>query len=266
MLKPKDLQNVIYFDIETAPIVYEYNDLSEQLKTQFKGKKVDESLKKNAERNAEIEQKLKNGQKTTMVPINEETIISDTMIEIEKSFKEKSSFNPCYAKIVCISAGFINDDGELLIHSFCGDDEVKLLNDFCNYLREYENELDYSIKLAGHNIKDFDIPFILKRLLINQIFEIPRCLDLYGMKTWDLPILDSMTYWGESVKLDLLAAIFNIESPKMDMDGSMVKDVFYIDKDYERLARYCEADVKASARVFAKLVGNPTDFNIISNY
>jgi hypothetical protein len=166
-----------------------------------------------------------------------------------------------FGKIVCISVGYFTWKGEhrnFRVTSFYGD-EVKILKEFRRSLTEHfgkPNQL-----LCAHNGKEFDFPYIARRMIINGI-SLPGKLDLFGKKPWEIPHLDTMELWKfgdykHYTSLKLLAHILGIPSPKEDMDGSMVREVYYREKDLDRIISYCELDVITLAQVFLRLRNDP---------
>ncbi len=158
-----------------------------------------------------------------------------------------------FGKIVCISTGYFHHD-QFRIKSFYGHDEHQLLSDFAQTLDNHFN--DFSYKLCAHNGKEFDFPFIARRMLINGI-ALPRLLDLAGLKPWEVPHIDTMEYWKfgdykSYTSLELLAAVFDIPTPKDDIDGSMVGTVYYKENDLERIKIYCEKDVITIVQLYRK--------------
>lgn len=167
-----------------------------------------------------------------------------------------------FGRIVCISVGYINERGssrELRIKSFYGDDEKLLLQEFAQMLNKYFNTKDHL--LCGHNGKEFDFPYIARRMLINGIL-IPQILDISGKKPWEVAHLDTMQMWKfgdykNFTSLKLLAHVFGLPTPKDDIDGSQVAGVYWKDKDLERIVRYCEKDVITLVQVYLKLTQQP---------
>jgi DNA polymerase elongation subunit (family B) len=159
-------------------------------------------------------------------------------------------------KTVCISVGYFafkNGDRQFRTTSFFGE-EKKLLEDFSNLLTSHFSQPQHV--LCGHNAKEFDFPFIARRMIINGV-EIPDKLNLFGKKPWEIAHLDTMELWKfgdykhySSVRL--LTKVLNIPSPKDDIDGSEVADVFYKEKDIDRIITYCEKDVVAVAQIFLR--------------
>jgi predicted PolB exonuclease-like 3'-5' exonuclease len=163
-----------------------------------------------------------------------------------------------FAKIVCISIGYFIKQGAMLqirVKSFYGDDEKKLLQDFISTVNQMEAK-NNKWCFAGHNIKEFDIPFICRRLLINGL-TIPRYIDFQNMKPWDTNMVDTFQYWRfgdykNYTSLKLLAAALGVPSPKDDIDGSMVADVYWNEKNVERIAVYCQKDVVTTGNIILR--------------
>ncbi len=166
-----------------------------------------------------------------------------------------------FGKIICISVGFIagrEDQMSLRLKSFYGHDEKKLLDEFSVMLNSYC--LNRDIVLCAHNGKEFDYPYIARRMIINRM-EIPAILDNAGKKPWEIKLLDTMELWKfgdykNYTSLELLAGLMGVPTPKDDIDGSMVAQIYYVEKDLERIARYCEKDVIALTQVFLKFRNN----------
>ena len=162
-----------------------------------------------------------------------------------------------FGKIVCISVGFINVENgikTLRLKSFFNDDEAIILMGFFELLNKHYNSNDHL--LCAHNGKEFDFPYIARRALVNGI-SIPSILDLAGKKPWEVAHLDTLQLWKfgdykHYTSLNLLTTIFNIPTPKDDIDGSMVNDVYWKEKDLNRIANYCQKDVVALTQLFLK--------------
>jgi predicted PolB exonuclease-like 3'-5' exonuclease len=163
-----------------------------------------------------------------------------------------------FAKIVCISIGYFTKQGNVLqlrLKSFFGDDEKKLLQDFITTVNQMESK-NNKWSFAGHNIKEFDIPFICRRLLINGL-HVPAYLDFQNMKPWDTNMVDTFQYWRfgdykNYTSLKLLAAALGVPSPKDDIDGSMVADVYWKEKNLQRIATYCQKDVVTTGNIILR--------------
>ncbi len=185
--------------------------------------------------------------------------------ETAQYYTEKAAIYAEFGKIICISVGFIVRDphGKLNIRlkSFAGHDEKQLLTDFCEMLNQYYNKPDKHF-LCGHNIKEFDIPYICRRLVVHQI-EFPELLRLHGKKPWEIKyLLDTMELWKfgdikNYTSLKLLAAVLGFPSPKEDLDGSKVGRVYWEDQDVARIAHYCEKDVLATAQLLLRFKKMP---------
>jgi uncharacterized protein YprB with RNaseH-like and TPR domain len=184
----------------------------------------------------------------------------------EESYERAGIYSE-FGKIICISAGFIRDKNpfSFRIKSFYGDDEKALLTEFSELLSKFTKSYKEAI-LCAHNGKEFDFPYIARRMIINNMV-IPEILDNAGKKPWEVKLLDTMDLWKfgdykNYTSLELLAAILGIPSPKDQTDGSMVSRIFYEDRDIARIVRYCEKDVLTIARIlirFKNLPGIPDD-------
>lgn len=168
-----------------------------------------------------------------------------------------------FGKIVCISIGYFkreNDVLKLRLKSFADDDEKKLLNDFIDTLKQVEAN-NNKWCFCGHNIKEFDIPFICRRLIINSI-AIPPFLDFQNMKPWETNMVDTFQYWRfgdykQYTSLKLLAAALGIPSPKDDIDGSMVSEVYWKERNLPRIVTYCQKDVVTTANIILRFKNIP---------
>ena len=175
----------------------------------------------------------------------------------DKEIFQRSGIFAEFGKIICISVGIIFEkNGERFFRekSFFDDNEKKLLMDFNEMLKKTKK-----IKmLCGHNIKEFDVPYIARRNLINGL-KLPYLIDISGKKPWELKhILDTMEMWKfgdfkNYTSLDLLTEVFNIPTPKNDMDGSKVADVYWKENNLQRIVNYCQKDVFATTQLFLRL-------------
>lgn len=176
-----------------------------------------------------------------------------------------------FGRIICISVGHMNErhgSRELRIKSFYGHDEKALLEAFAEMLNKHFNAQHHA--LCAHNGKEFDFPYISRRMLVNNV-RIPRILDLSGKKPWEVCHYDTMQMWKfgdfkSYTSLKLLAHVFGLPTPKDDIDGSMVAGVYWKEQDMERIVRYCEKDVLTLCQVFLRLSQLPAleDFEIYS--
>ena len=178
-----------------------------------------------------------------------------------EEFYDRAGIWAEFGKIVCISVGYFKLDGEtktFRVMTFKGE-ESQLLEDFKALLENHFGLAKHM--LCAHNGKEFDFPYIARRMIINSI-SLPYHLDLFGKKPWEVNHLDTMDLWKfgdykNYTSLKLLAKVLGIASPKEDIDGSMVRDVYYKDKNLDRIARYCELDVITTAQVFLRLRNEP---------
>jgi len=175
---------------------------------------------------------------------------------------ERAGIYSEFGKIICISVGLIRERNpySLRLKSFFGENEKSLLSDFSAMLIKFCKSSREAI-LCAHNGKEFDYPFLARRMVINGLI-IPEILDNSGKKPWEVKLLDTMDLWkfGDSknyTSLELLTSVLGISTPKDDIDGSMVARVYYIEKDLERIVRYCEKDVLAIAQVILRYMNLP---------
>ena len=168
-----------------------------------------------------------------------------------------------FAKVVCISVGYFKKEKEqyqFRVKSIFGEDEKELLMQFVKTINQLE-AVHNRWSFTGHNIKEFDIPFLCRRLLINGL-AIPGYLDFQNMKPWETNMVDTFQYWRfgdykNYTSLKLLAAALNVPSPKDDIDGSMVGDVYWKEKDLQRIAVYCQKDIVTVANIILRFKNKP---------
>lgn len=175
---------------------------------------------------------------------------------------ERAGIYSEFGKIICISVGFIKEANPFIfrLKSFFGDDEKKLLTEFSDMLSRFSKSRKEAL-LCAHNGKEFDFPYIARRMIINGL-TIPELLDNAGKKPWEVRLLDTMDLWKfgdykNYTSLDLLATILGIPSPKEETDGSMVGRIYYEDHDLPRIVRYCEKDVLTIARILLRFKNLP---------
>lgn len=184
-------------------------------------------------------------------------------VTAEEFYPQRAGVMAEFSKVVCISVGYFKRDGKaihLRVKSFYGDDEKMLLQDFIAALQKMETS-NNKWSFTGHNIKEFDIPFICRRLLINNL-SIPPFLDFQNMKPWETNMIDTFQYWRfgdykHYTSLKLLAAALHVPSPKDDIDGSMVGDVYWKEKNLERIVTYCQKDVVTTANIVLRFKNMP---------
>jgi DNA polymerase elongation subunit (family B) len=220
----RDLKNLLFLDIETVSQTTDYVNLDERLKKQW-------------------------ARKTSF--IKKDSDKSDEML-----FHERAGIYAEFGKVIVIGMAYFHEEGEeiqLRTKALSGDDEKDLLKQFKSILVKMSPDL----RLCAHNGKEFDFPYLSRRMLINGI-PLPTALNISGKKPWDINHLDTMDMWKfgdwkNYTSLDLLATIFGIESSKTDMDGSMVNAVYHEEKNLEKIAAYCIQDVVVTAKLFTKL-------------
>jgi DNA polymerase elongation subunit (family B) len=174
---------------------------------------------------------------------------------------ERAGIYAEFGRIICISVGIIlqrNGKRFFRLKSFFNHDEKVVLTEFGKMLTAFA--ADNNKNICGHNIKEFDLPYICRRMLINGI-HIPAILDIAGKKPWEVKFVDTLELWKfgdfkNFTSLNLLTNIFNIPSPKDDIDGSQVAKVYYEERNLERIATYCEKDVLATAQLFLRFRGD----------
>lgn len=178
--------------------------------------------------------------------------------QVRDLYDDKAAIYAEFGKIICISIGYIHpSSGEFRIKSFAHHDEAILLQEFTALINRHYYDADEHF-ICGHNIKEFDIPYICRRLLIHNI-KPPAILNLAGKKPWETKhLVDTMDLWKfgdykNYTSLDLLAAVLDIETPKDDIDGSMVGEVYWEQDDLARITHYCEKDVLTVAQVLLRL-------------
>jgi uncharacterized protein YprB with RNaseH-like and TPR domain len=175
---------------------------------------------------------------------------------------ERAGIYSEFGKIICISVGLIREKNPFIfrLKSFFGKDEKTLLSDFSAMLSKFSRTNREAV-LCAHNGKEFDFPYIARRMIINGLV-IPEILDNAGKKPWEIKLLDTMDLWKfgdykNYTSLELLTSILGIPTPKDDIDGSMVAGVYYNEDNLERIVHYCEKDVLAIARVMLRFMNLP---------
>lgn len=184
-------------------------------------------------------------------------------ITAEEYYPKRAAILAEFAKVVCISTGYFkkeNNEWQLRIKSFYSENEKDVLENFTKMLEQLHAKNSKWI-FTGHNIKEFDIPFLSRRMLVNNI-AIPSYIDFQNMKPWDTPVLDTLHLWRfgdykHYTSLKLLAAALGVSSPKDDIDGSKVGEVFWEERDLDRIAIYCQKDVATVANVLLRFKGLP---------
>ena len=228
MLQNINYNKILFFDIETVPLTYEFKDLEERAQGLWDRK--------------------------TRFLQQRDNLSPDELYEKAGIYAE-------FGKVVCISMGFVLQKGgetQIRVKSIANENEKILLQEYIDLLNSYYNSPDFLF--CAHNGKEFDIPFLCRRILINGL-KLPFILNVSGKKPWEIKHLDTMELWKfgdfkNYTSLDLLTYIFNIPTPKDDMDGSQVAKVFYEEKNLDRIIHYCEKDVIATIQLFRKYQGD----------
>ncbi|NVJ89824.1 MAG: 3'-5' exonuclease [Flavobacteriaceae bacterium] len=220
----KKLSDILFLDIETVPQKEHWENLSSKEKELF-------SQKTQYQRKDEI---------------------------TAEDFYERAGIWAEFGKIICISVGFftgLEENKMFRVKSFFGYDEHKILSEFKELLESHFSKNQHV--LCAHNGKEFDFPFIARRMIIHQIV-LPKKLNLFGKKPWEVPHLDTLELWKfgdykHYTSLKLLTYVLGIPSPKVDIEGSEVAQVYYKEKDLKRIVKYCERDTIAVAQIILKL-------------
>lgn len=232
-----ELRDILFLDIETVASTDNFTSLDERLKTQWS-------------RKASF--------------LKREEGVTD-----EQLFHQRAGIYAEFGKVICIAVGKLYDteSGELGLKTkaYYGHDEKVVLTEFKSML----DKLDANTRFCAHNGKEFDYPYMSRRMLVNGI-ALPAPLNLAGKKSWEVNHLDTMELWKfgdykHYTSLDLLAAIFNIPSSKNGIDGSQVNSVYYKEKDLERIKDYCVSDVVVLTQLYLRMKGVPliAEHNII---
>ena len=224
----KDLYNILFLDIETVSAEPSFEELSPRFQSLW-------------------EKKAK--------------FFRESETKTASELYEKAGIYAEFGKIVSIAVGYFipNDKAELRLRvkAFSSHNEKKILETFSQLIDQHFNSK--KLRLCAHNGKEFDFPYIGRRMVINAI-PIPEVLNLSGKKPWEVAHLDTMELWKfgdykHFTSLDLLAHVFNIPSPKQDLDGSMVAKTYYEENDLEKIKNYCQNDVITIAQLLLKYKG-----------
>jgi 3'-5' exonuclease len=228
MFESLSSEDILFIDIETAPQKAEFGELSERFQQLWDKKSI---------------------------YFREENQLPSDVYERAGIYAE-------FGRIICISAGvIIQKNGERFyrVKSFHDSDEKQLLKDFNAMLEKFMS--NPGKKLCAHNGQEFDYPYIARRTLINGL-RLPKILDISGAKPWEIKdrLMDTLQMWKfgdykNYTSLDLLCAVFNIPTPKDDIDGSQVARVYYVEGDLDRIIRYCEKDTLALANLMLRYKG-----------
>lgn len=255
MLNTKAINKIIFLDIETTSQKASYDDLTDEEKVLFRkrfkgdlGITIDEAKKEPA-KNVKLYKELRN------------------------LYNEKAPLYPEWGKIICISLGMMweaNGEYKIKVTSFSNEDEKVLLEEFLQHEKlseiwktaadKWDKKTFEKYGLCAHNGFMFDFPYISKRIIINRL-ELPAMFDFSDLKPWEISFLiDTKEAWKHrvydgAVSLELMCHVLGVHTPKDDIDGSQIKDIFWVDKDLPRIVTYCEKDVVALASCYLVMKG-----------
>ena len=223
------LENILFIDIETASAKPSFDLLNERFKKAWRHK----------------------------------AFLLDNSKSAEELYSQKAAIYAEFGKVIAIGLGFFfideNKKTSFKVKCFSDHNEQQLLSKLKELIEsKYKNK---KLLFCAHNGKEFDYPYLCRRMLINSI-QIPRPLNLSGKKSWEVEHLDTLEMWkfGDRknfTSLDLLTALFDIPGSKNDLDGSKVNDVYYLENGLERIANYCMEDVIALAQLYLRLHNKP---------
>ena len=224
------LHNILFLDIETVP----QHDGHENVPAEWK----------------------------TLWDLKASYLIRNKETETSQSIYSRAGIYAEFGKIICISCGVLQGKKKkkkLILKSFYGHDEKLLLHQFSEMLNRWCS--DGNKCLCAHNGKEFDFPYLCRRLIVNHL-PIPEILKLHGRKPWDVPHLDTLELWKfgdykSYTSLNLLAHTLGVSTPKDDIDGSKVHEVYWKEENLDRIATYCQKDVVTVAQVFLRMNGEP---------
>lgn len=231
-----ELREILFLDIETVSHTYDFNSLDERLKSLWTRKASH--------------------------------LRRDPNQTDEQIYLDRAAIFAEFGKVVCICVGKLyeaeNGVVTLRTKAYYGDDEKALLTEFKCMLEKLNASTE---KLCAHNGKEFDFPYLCRRMLVNGI-QLPAILNISGRKPWEVQHYDTMELWKfgdykHFTSLDLLAAIFDIPSSKNGIDGSKVNQVYYKEKDLVRIKDYCLRDVEVLAQLFLKLRGINLEHDLV---
>ena len=238
MLDTINLSNILFLDIETVPQYSGYEEVPKEISSLWEKKFY----------------QLRNKDEN----------------ETPDSIYRQAGIYAEFGKVICISCGYFSADKKLRVKSFYGDDEKKLLTEFAEMVNKFFAKADR--QLCAHNGKEFDFPFLSRRMIINEI-KLPSALNIAGKKPWEVNHLDTMELWKfgdykSYTSLLLLATILGIPTPKDDIDGSMVWEVYWKEKNLGRIVTYCQKDVLTVAQILLRFKGEKlltdADMEIVS--
>lgn len=229
MLKNLNIEEILFIDIETVPLAQEYTELNEKWQQLWEHK---------------MQFQISDG-------------------KLPQELYERAGIYAEFGKIACISAGYVvQKKGEpfFRVKSFYDEDEKELLQNFFHALESFSRA--GKRRLCAHNGQEFDFPYISRRALVNNL-NLPKVLDIAGAKPWEIKdiLIDTLQLWKfgdykHYTSLSLLCELFNIPTPKDDIDGSQVAKVYWEENNIDRIVKYCEKDTMAVANLLLKYKGD----------
>ena len=224
------LHHILFLDIETAPQYPDYDTVPDNWKDLWNSKSS--------------------------------TLLKNNLGETNASLYPRAGIYAEFGKIICISCGLLQGSRgqrKIVLKSFCDNDEKELLSRFNEMLNKWcAGETKY---LCAHNGKEFDFPYLCRRMLVHHL-SIPSILNSSGKKPWEIPHLDTLELWKfgdykSYTSLNLLAHTLGIATPKDDIDGSKVWEVYWKEKNLPRIVSYCQKDVVTVAQILLRMNGEP---------
>jgi 3'-5' exonuclease len=240
MIDHVKIGNILFLDIETVPVYASFEDIPDKTKILW-------------------EKKVSYFKKETDTP---------------EMMYQKAGIYAEFGRIICISTGMVgllNDKRVFRLKSFFSLDEQEILDNFSDLLNRLAQKRE--IDLCAHNGKEFDFPYIARRMLIHGI-KLPVILDIAGKRPWETRLFDTLELWkfGDHkhyTSLEVLASVFNLDSPKSDMDGSQVFHAYWVEKNYKKIIEYCQGDVITVAQLMLKFKGEellkPEEILVLDN-
>jgi len=232
ILNENNIKQTLFIDIETVSEKRTFEDLDEVYQTLW----------------------LKKASKLGKITHN-------TEVDNEVIYRGNAAIYAEFGKVICISVGYLNNDGKLRIKTFAGHNEPKILREFAHLLMHHYYDPQVH-SMCGHNIKEFDIPYLCRRMVKHGL-QVPPIMDISGKKPWQVEhLVDTLELWRfgdykNYTSLALLCAMLDIPSPKEDIDGSMVGHVYWQEKELIRIVKYCGNDIIAVVQVLMKLARLP---------
>lgn len=220
VLNKLNLKDLLFIDIETVRLFDNFEDCPEDYKASW------------------------------LYKVRYTTELSDLDMSPEALWASKAALYAEFAKVVCITVGAVKEGDEVVLKSYFGDNESGILRNF----GQVANKLTSSRLLCGHAIKGFDIPFLMRRYIVNQI-PIPDAFDIAHLKPWEVNVIDTLDLWKgtgwASASLMSISVALGCPSPKQDMEGSATSEVYYAG-DIDAIVKYCEGDVTAVVNMIKK--------------